>query len=644
MPAQKIAIAALRSGRNVVSALAAVVLLACAGAACTSSGSLPSRTHTTYPLPAPGAGPDSAQLPKAAPDPGGIALKAATTLAAQVAAGGTGGLAALRTALVKSGVTLIDTDGSVVSKGDAPLSGVEIPVGEMIAAAGQNTYTHGLTADHMASTVAALTRDKVNVTALRQQLLAGLALQGTLGQHNPAIPKTANFLAEFIIQLGLKAAPPVDLRYARHDDMQFTGLQTWLLWLSLASGEFDSAVAARGHGQSSSPGTQSVSSARTASFASGQVSDGRPIELMSSGPCTADGTGGIILDSTANFFNAFSGGVPFSPWEGFNDLLGKALGGGSDSDTGAGGAAATAGVLLALAHLAAEGFGLNAEMTMQGGEPLVRTQETHSDGDEKAIKLKLSYDIGATQWANCLRQVLNLAGTDLTLPNNGPVKGATVTWMMSTSGNYGLDDFVQFDEHGQASTSTASSKTDDNGETTMDLQGRRQRHTLPKDTKPFERYVTIMVGIATRDSNLANDLNDAVSTFLSATGGPLPVVASIVTTMFDRSGSLDVTRVFRVKDWPPDFKVNGHMDLDTGAYNGVVSGIKCGGVEGEWTISGGGTSLTFDMSAAGIADIPHGTVVLVQGNPAQLKFNQYGGYFKNMITVTPGDFPECHGQ
>lgn len=67
--------------------------------------------------------------PAAAKRPTGAPAAAASTLATAISTGGTAGLAAPRTALVVSGVTLTEIDGTVIDKGDDPVAGLRIPIG-----------------------------------------------------------------------------------------------------------------------------------------------------------------------------------------------------------------------------------------------------------------------------------------------------------------------------------------------------------------------------------------------------------------------------------------------------------------------------------------------------------------------------------
>lgn len=630
-------IGSIRSRSAAFRAIAGGLLVALFAVGCSSPSHSAPAPQSSYPLPAPGAGPDSSLLPPAAADPGGTVRHAAGLLARQVAAGGRNELAALRTALARSGITLINGDGSVAAQGAAPTSGVEIPAGEMLAAADQNSYAHGLRMSQIASALAALTRDKVNVAALQRQLVTGLPAQAAAGRSHPEVPSTTAFLCAFILALGQHAAPAVTPATLAPGDEQLTGLQTWLLWLSLASGAFDNAVAVSGH-------RKVPTSSTLASGIAGQAGGAGRIQLLADSPCTASGTGGKILDAAANALGALAGGVPFSGWDGVTSMIGNALGGeanpGKVMDVGAW--TAVASVALAMAHLAAEGFGLKGKMVLVG-EPLIRTKETHSDGEEKPVKLTLSYDIGRSQWANCLRQMLNLAGTDLSLPNNGPVTDATVYWHMPNDAGGVLNNFVQFDLHGRnPGHGEVSSQTDGSGTATIDLQGIRQRYTIPPGTQPFTRYVTIVAGISTRDSNVVSDLNDAVGALVAATGGPASVAASIIPNLIDRSEMLSVTQTFKVKDWPADFKVTGRLQY-TGGYSGAVSGIKCDGVAGDWVIHGGGGSMTITLNDQGVGTVPGGTAVLQEGNPAKLEIKSSDGYAENAVTVIPGSFPECHG-
>ena len=46
----------------------------------------------------------------------------------------------------------------------------------------------------------------------------------------------------------------------------------------------------------------------------------------------------------------------------------------------------------------------------------------------KTVVATVTMDIGKGQWVNCFRTMMNLAGLDFNLPNDGPVKDAGIRW------------------------------------------------------------------------------------------------------------------------------------------------------------------------------------------------------------------------
>lgn len=122
--------------------------------------------------------------------------------------------------------------GRVVAAGDKPELGISVPAGEVLYVGGQNTDEHGMYASEFTAALALLAGKGANLAKLRQGLLDGLRDLAEPGAH----PATSQFLGNFIADLGKDAAEPVDIANAGVEDIHFTGLQSWLLWLGLAGG------------------------------------------------------------------------------------------------------------------------------------------------------------------------------------------------------------------------------------------------------------------------------------------------------------------------------------------------------------------------------------------------------------------------
>ena len=66
-------------------------------------------------------------------------------------------------------------------------------------------------------------------------------------------------------------------------------------------------------------------------------------------------------------------------------------------------------------------------MTMD--EPLVRTKDVKpASGERKELTATVRLNVGNASMLNCFRIMLNAAGLDFSLPNDGAVKGAQVDW------------------------------------------------------------------------------------------------------------------------------------------------------------------------------------------------------------------------
>lgn len=595
--------------RRLVLIVASVLLIAMAG--CSPAPPASSASSGGQSLPSPGAGPDLALLPPAAPAPAGDVDHAAAVLAAQAANGGTAGLAALRTALAMSGFALTDVGGKVAVPADAPAMGLDIPVGQVLALNGDNSTDHGETLAQIAQTLAVPLAGHAAPAALAAALQSGVLAAAAPGA---TAPRPVRFLAAFITGLGSFGGTG-----------SLTTVQTWLTYLGLASAFWQQAVVVKAGGGKAPPAANAVSASLLA-------------YQGSSTDCTISDTAGKILDVAAAGLGFLAGGVSVT---GFGGMLGKIAKAG-EASRGAGDVydvgdyAAWANIALSLAHIIAEATAFHGTLAMEGGEPLVRTKETHGFDERRTLTLTARFDIGKGQYANCFRTAINTAGLDFNVPNDGPITKAKVTWTMDNDPGGVLNNPTEFYLLSGSAGNGVVTVTDDGGSTKVGLEGLPQRHKVPDSVQPFIRHVRVTAGVTVRANNMFNDLVDAVSTVLAGPGA----AASIVSTMIDHTGSFTVSKDFQVKDWPKDFKIDAPLQ-DSGGAKGIVTGLKCDGVAGEWVLHAGGGTLSFTLDDQGNGTTPgdFGPVpvhLVINGDTAALEWRSQA--VQQKLAVEPGDF------
>lgn len=548
--------------------------------------------------------PDSALLAPAVARPSGTIEQQAAALAEEAAGSGPSAQGALRTALQLGGVDLRDVGGTVAVAGYQPKLGLQIPTGEVLLAAGQNTDAHERYASDFAGVLATMIGKKADPIRLRQALLDGL--RDVAGVDRPGAaspyPKPQHFLAAFTVDLGLHARPAVDLATAGIDDVRFTGLQSWLLWILLASGFAQAAKLVQTGHPAPAPSPAGFDSTATA------------------GNCTISDTTGKILDIAAIGLGINAGGIPYTAFGGLAGLLGSE----EDPSTtlGAGEYLGAANAALSIARLIVEGSAFTAELSMLGGQPLMRTMSTSQPGEPKQLMLHATFDIGKGQYANCLRTAINTAGLDFNVPNDGPITDASVQWEMTDDPAGELNDptefFTTIEEGIGAPGDSVQTKTDANGYSHVGLEGRPQRYKLPPNPDKYMRSVRVMAELQPRSDTLYNDVYDAVQTFL---GGPVAGIGTLISSIVDRTHWLSAQQTFAVQDWVKDFEFDGYFQFNNGA--GVypsITGLKCDGLGGQWGISinhGPPITFTLDDNGDGTADLSQNGI----GGPTRIHYN-----------------------
>lgn len=208
---------------------------------------------------------------------------------------------------------------------------------------------------------------------------------------------------------------------------------------------------------------------------------------------------------------------------------------------------------------------------LDGSNTLKRTKSRSRPGEEKQVKATIKLNSGGLRYLNCARIAMNAAGVDLTVGNDGPVQGATVSWMIGRREGEGAmasakNALIQY--HSGNITRT---KTNDDGEVIVTIEGKPQKYDLPPDAEEVKKPATIKIKYSLKESSLTQDLVDAVSSLAS---GPAGVAAELLTRMVPFYSFLDI----EVVDWAADYKI----DFDQAGVR--YTAVKCGGPTGQWDI------------------------------------------------------------
>lgn len=224
---------------------------------------------------------------------------------------------------------------------------------------------------------------------------------------------------------------------------------------------------------------------------------------------------------------------------------------------------------------------LKRTIELEPAPPLERTK-TRTPGKQATLKATLTIDVGNGQLVNCFRLALQIASrgaVDFSLPNDGPVENAEVSWHIDQG-----KELVQF--YGKDVTRT---RTDQNGQVTVNIEGVPQKSPIPESAPAVRKQARVYIGIALKPANLFRDLLDAVG--VVAGGGAVAIASGLL----ERVGSRGAQLTFAVTDWAADYKVEYTQGATT------ISGIKCDGPEGRWDldISGKVTEGDFTISVSG---------------------------------------------
>jgi len=460
------------------------------------------------------------------PGPTGVALpdyqlKTIDALAAQLAdqilKGSNDTSGALATALKAAGFSVLDANNALLSVPtpdvDQGLAFTDWEVEGMVKAAQDSVQ---VSLEELAQLViSSLPQPALDSSALQQTIVSDIRI------HANSTHPGLRFWARFIVALGRRAYQPYDLMGTINlSQVQFNTIQAQLI-LRRLSGDFY-AHARRGS-QNNMLSLASPVSQRIEPLASSLNAVDTPCAKLTR-------TEDIILNWAALGIS-----------EGFNRLLEfveeQAAHQGKILDWKLGGRLEAANIVLAYAELVISLNAFKADISLVGGEPLVRTK-TLDPGELRTLQAKVYFDLPNGGLANCLRPALNSVGLDFSLPANGPVPNTSVEW----KGFEGFRPGGTVEFRGDPVHAT----TDDQGISNIGVEGTPQKYPLPKwlqqdYVRPVEKEAAVTVEARMTPADLLTDSPDVIGGTLS----PL----TIPKEMLQRIKVFVASYPFKVKDW-----------------------------------------------------------------------------------------------
>jgi hypothetical protein len=467
----------------------------------------------------------------------GIAEEQAAVLATQVLRGGDGAVAALATALDLAGFSIRNSDGTVIAP-SGPSQGIAFNTWEVNVLANLVAGRRTLAAP-LASVAAALASPLPGLTG---EAMTGFILEAVRrpahGTEGPLV-----FWSAFITELGRRAR--THEQYDLRGDVDPATMELDIVQIAFITKRMAADVAALAHPErTQQPQAKAGFAWRLPAWLV------QPVGAQPS-PCQFTETETEILDWTAivstNAFGLLTG------WLGGQGVVGA-------ERTGA--AAAYAGVVLSYLKLALTQWAFEISFEMENA-PLVRTTNVRpQQGEQRTLVTKVSLDFGKVAWLNCFRIMLNAMGLDLNVDNDGPVKGAEVTWAgwAGFRGRWavgsGPEQLVQFigDENNRIQGSGLTSRshanmnqvTNDQGEARVEITGIGQEEFLGSQPREVMKEASTSAMVVLKPANLVRDLKDAGQTAAGGLPGALAIpVELLLRTRWTFGGNY----TFPVKDW-----------------------------------------------------------------------------------------------
>ena len=226
---------------------------------------------------------------------------------------------------------------------------------------------------------------------------------------------------------------------------------------------------------------------------------------------------------------------------------------------------------------------LNVAISMDGaGPPLVRTKSSRGPGDTRQLTAVLREDLKNWQWVNCARMAANQIGLDFDLPNDGPVKGAEVSWQLVKGQGATVNYPSPKAGYLRLIGNYLNLPTDETGTVKVRVQGMPQKKEISPDTPPEMKEAAVRVLVKVQPDTIMKDLTDAAAIAVplrpkeSGYGNPLSLL-SLPPNLLYRTMWFSKTYTFAVKDWVHDvhFYLKAHIvqqPNDNGNMSGVIEG------------------------------------------------------------------------
>jgi hypothetical protein len=442
----------------------------------------------------------------------------ANTLARQLLEGGPDFLTAVVTALQSSGIGTLGPDNTEVTRPAAPWQGIVMQRWEVKTTASMMLPERSVTLslpDLAAFLVAVMPQ-------LKGAPVETLILDDVRALAHSQVP-TTRFLGQFIVALGRNATShePYDLLGdVSPQTIRLDGLQTSLILRRLAAD-----IIWRANG---------TARTKSASFIN-RVGDWlAPAILAQGAPCSYATSG--ATDAAATAGSLVWGGVEVGEL-GARGVMERA---GLER---LGGAANVAATLLGYAQFIAAYAALKADVSMDAPR-LERTKKALSrGGNRQQLTAIVKFDVGNAQMLNCMRGLLIAVGLDFSLPNNGPIQGAVVSWE-AVEGFDRPEAIVRFVSEGSGPIRNAV--TGEDGTVRVGVEGVPQAHDLSNDAQAVNKSAKVRLQVALKGADLVGDLTEAAST---AAGG-LAGLATVPISMLMRAQWASVGHFrFPVTDW-----------------------------------------------------------------------------------------------
>ncbi|HEX6823411.1 MAG TPA: hypothetical protein VF123_15235 [Candidatus Sulfotelmatobacter sp.] len=511
----------------------------------------------------------SGKLPTPLPQPTGTPEQAAAELAKRVIAEDEQSTAALLTAVQMSGFSVRADDGSLAYGSVTPGQGIMIDSWEVAALA-------KLFGDEMQIKLTDLSNAFASsMPALKNAAVDKLFLDGLRAAAQGNQP-AKRFWADFIAELGRQSQHSYDLLspYVDTGKVDLDVIQLSLILRRLAADLIIQEGSNKQKGQSTPLRRRDWAAARwdRASYdeeAGTQPYIGDAVWHPERGPrivLVQEGGGSNLPCTLTEFASKLMDGYAYVSGKTFDALLEQVEKEGAENY---GKATSKANAVLALIKLIAFYACLETDVAMGGDPPLVRTQNIYQPGERRTLTGTVRENTKNWQAVNCTRLALNGANLDISLPNDGPVAGVKTQWMLAKGGNsvtgkgitWGIVEFVSPDgtpliQSAMVPISNpAAPKTNEEGHTTIDLEGMKQREPLSNPV-PVMKEAQVNFSVAAKAVSMSQDLIDAAGNGVSFSkgngfvAGPLTIgIGGLVETLLRSNIHLSKTLTIPVKDW-----------------------------------------------------------------------------------------------